>query len=160
MNASLHIVIPGEPHAQGRARFRAWKAKDGRQGVTAFDPAASRNWKATAQQHMKDAASQRGVGLEGELSPPCLFQGPVSLNVVAYFACPKSLHLKRGVRPRSWHTKKPDGDNVLKAIKDAAKGVLWGDDSQVCVACITKIVGEQGETPRLELLVRELGEFG
>jgi len=158
MTDSLRIVIPGEPHAQGRARFRAWRAKDGRQGVTAYDPAESRDWKATAQQHMIKALFDRcrEPGGSAPIEQPSVMEGPIALNVVAFFSCPKSRHLKKGRRPECWHTKKPDGDNVLKAVKDAAKGVLWGDDSQVCVASITKLVAAQGEPPRLEILVREL----
>ncbi len=159
MTDSLRIIIPGEPHALGRARFRAWKAKDGRAGVSAYDPKESRDWKATAQQHMWAAATLRRIELGGNcgctLKP---LSGPVALHVVAYFSCPKSQYLKKAKRPERWHVKKPDGDNVLKAIKDAAKGVLWIDDSQVCVETITKLIAAQGEAPRLEILVRALIE--
>jgi hypothetical protein len=31
-----------------------------------------------------------------------------------------------------WHTKKPDGDNFIKAVLDALTGIVWVDDSQVC----------------------------
>ena len=43
------ITIPGEPHAQGRQRVRVVRTKAGRTIAHQYQPAESRNWKATAQ---------------------------------------------------------------------------------------------------------------
>jgi Holliday junction resolvase RusA-like endonuclease len=91
-----------------------------------------------------------------ELTSPLVPDGPVELAVFAYFTCPKTDWRKRDSRPRRWHTKKPDGDNILKAIKDAAKGVLWLDDSQVARATVEKIIAAQGEAPSVQVRVRRL----
>jgi Holliday junction resolvase RusA-like endonuclease len=144
--SELVIRIPGEPHAQGRAKFRVITTKSGASLPMAYDPAASRNWKATAQAHMASAVRKSGV--EGSL----FTDGPVELQVLAVFTSPKSADRKAG-HPRRWHIKKPDGDNVLKAVKDAAKGVLWRDDCQVCDERIVKVVGAQSEAPYLEIRV-------
>lgn len=145
---AFEIVIPGEPHAQGRQRFRIMRAKaSGKSFVQNYQPAESRDWKATAQQHMVAA-------LAG--APP--FAGAVALEVVAYFSCPRSQWRKRDPRPARWHTGRPDGDNVLKAVEDAAKGVLWVDDAQVAVARVQKVVAAQGVAPRTLVMVWELGE--
>ncbi|MEO8604151.1 MAG: RusA family crossover junction endodeoxyribonuclease [bacterium] len=142
------IVIPGEPHAQGRQRFRIMAAKaSGKQFVQNYQPAESRNWKATAQEHMRTAM--------GDMLP---IVGAVGLEVVAYFTMPRSKWRKRDPRPAHWHTGRPDGDNCLKAIKDAAKGVLWLDDAQVAFASIQKIVAAQGEPPRVIVRVNQLPE--
>lgn len=45
---------------------------------------------------------------------------------------PRALQWKRKPMPRVWHTKKPDIDNLSKAVIDALTGVLWVDDSFVC----------------------------
>jgi|GEM_PF-195684 len=145
----LVIRIPGEPHAQGRARFRVIKTKAGAHLPVAYDPRESRDWKATAQAHMAAAVS-RAHGLVR-----IVLDGPLELQVLAVFSSPKSADRKHG-HPRSWHIKRPDGDNVLKAVKDAAKGVLWRDDCQVCDERIIKVVGAQGEAPYLEIKVSPL----
>lgn len=142
------ITIPGEPVAQGRARAFAFQAQ-GRTQIRMYDPKVSRDWKATARQHMID-------GLAGALP----FDGPVRLTVRAYFTCPKTDCRKTQPRPVRWHTKKPDGDNVLKALKDAAKGVLWLDDCQVCAATIEKYIAAQGEAPRIVLEVEPAADLG
>lgn len=52
--------------------------------------------------------------------------GPVDLSTTFYLPRPKSLP-KRVLH----HTKKPDLDKLVRAVKDALKGVLYLDDSQV-----------------------------
>lgn len=135
----IRVSIPGEPVAQGRGRAFGFQRGDGSIGVRVFDPAKSRNWKATAQQHMRDAC-------------PAPVEGPVWLSVIARFSCPKS-DCRKVPRGERWHVKRPDGDNVLKAVKDAAKGVLWLDDCQVCKAVIVKLIAAQGAAPGLDIRV-------
>ena len=144
----IQIVIPGEPCAQGRARAFAFKDRMGNARVRMYDPQKSRNWKATAQAHM-------GLALDG--AQP--LRGPVRLHVTAVFTCPKSDWRKASPQGRRWHAKKPDADNVLKAVKDAAKGVLWLDDSQVAVAMVKKLIGAQGEAPSVLLAISPLHEI-
>jgi len=139
------VIIPGEPVAQGRGRAFGFKRADGGIGVRVFDPKKSRDWKATAQQHMVEAM--------GSSEP---FDGPIRLVVEARFTLPKSSWRKREPVGRTWHCKRPDGDNVLKAVKDAAKGVLWLDDCQVCDAQVIKLNGAQGEAPRISVQVEQL----
>jgi Holliday junction resolvase RusA-like endonuclease len=136
---SLTIRIPGEPFAQPRARAAVINGK-----AVIYDPKKARNWKATAQGHMLAAMANVAESLVG----------PVEIRVLAVFTCPKSDHRKREPLGRRWHTKKPDADNVLKAVKDSAKGVLWLDDSQVCLETCEKHVGAQGEAPYVEIHVR------
>lgn len=138
------LTIPGEPHAQARQRMRIMSVGN-RQFVHGYQPAESRNWKAAAQQHMREGFGDR---------PP--FADAVALEVTAFFTCPRSKWRKRDPRPAAWHTSRPDGDNILKAVKDAAKGVLWIDDALVAVATIRKVIAPQGEAPRLVLQVRAL----
>ncbi|MDX2165700.1 MAG: RusA family crossover junction endodeoxyribonuclease [Deltaproteobacteria bacterium] len=149
----FEIVIPGEPHAQGRARAvplmrngePVFQPGTRRPIIQFYDPPGSKEWKKAARTHMLAA-------LAG--APP--FSGPVSLQVVAYFSCPRSQWRKLNPRPARWHSIRPDGDNCLKAVKDAAKGVLWLDDSQVSVATVEKVIAAQGEAPRTVVVVRPL----
>ena len=50
-----------------------------------------------------------------------------------YLLRPKSLPKKI-----EHHVKKPDLDNLMKAIKDALKGVCYRDDSQIISVTATK----------------------
>ena len=43
-------------------------------------------------------------------------------------------------------TKKPDIDNIAKAILDGLNGVAFRDDSQICVLCASKRYGIQEKT--------------
>lgn len=138
---AVEMVIPGEPVAQGRPRF----ARRGK-FVVAFDPAKSRTWKATAQAHM-------AMVFPG---PPML--GPLSVEVAATFACPKSQWRKTEPRPARWHEKRPDAENVAKAVLDAATGVLWFDDAQVSRLLVLKVVGAQGAAPCVWLKVERITE--
>lgn len=149
------IVIRGEPCAQGRGRAGVVRGKGGRpilskRGdpiVRVYDPKKSRTWKATAQDVMTAVWGTR---------PP--LTGPVGLTIVAVFTCPRSAWKKRKPVPRQWHTKRGDFDNIAKAVCDAAKGVLWVDDSQVALANVHKLIGAQGEAPYVELIVQSLEE--
>jgi len=151
--STFRAEIPGEPHAQARrvvtALMREGKPvmKDGRPVLVQYDPKGSKNWKATAQHHLRLA---RGA------EPPLV--GPVWLVIVAYFTCPLSQHRVTVPRPQRWHTKRPDLDNVVKAVKDAAKGVLWLDDSQVAVLEAVKLVCRQGDAPRVAVTLRALSD--
>ena len=69
--------------------------------------------------------------------------GPVRLRVVAVFGLPKSWSRKKREAMRgAYHTQKPDGDNILKAIEDGLNHVAWHDDSQVADARIVKRWGD------------------
>ena len=50
----------------------------------------------------------------------------VMLDVKFWFLRPRSLPAKI-----KYHTKKPDLDNLIKAVKDSLEGVLYENDSQV-----------------------------
>lgn len=139
----ITVVLPGEPVAQGRPR--AFKTPAG--FIRTYDPAKSRNWKATAQEHMRSAMGDR---------PP--LAGPCACEITAVFTCPKSEWRKREPLGRRPHAKRPDGENVAKAVLDAATGVLWLDDAQVARLLVVKIIGAQGEAPSVEVAVRELVE--
>jgi Holliday junction resolvase RusA-like endonuclease len=69
-------------------------------------------------------------------APPHL--GPIALSVTATFPIPSSWSKKR-IAGALWHTGRPDGDNLLKAVGDGLNGVAWKDDSQVASARIVKI---------------------
>lgn len=139
---TLRILVPGEPCAQGRPKF----ARMGK-FVRAYDPKKSRDWKAYAVACIEGALQAQGI--TGIAFPT----GPLRVMVTALFTCPKGDHRKIPV-PRRLHPKRPDAENVAKAVLDAGTAAgLWQDDSQVAILLIQKWVGFQGEAPHVSLEV-------
>lgn len=137
------IRISGEPVAQGRPR--AFVTPKG--FVRTYDPAKSRNWKAAARDTMAQALTGGAI-----LYP----EGPCAVHVLAVFSCPPSQFRKRDPWPRRPHAKRPDSENVAKAVLDAGTGILWSDDSQVARLVVEKVIGAQGEAPYVEVRVGPL----
>lgn len=147
---SIVVVIPGEPCAQGRGRAFAYRAKaTGQLRVAVHDPAKSRDWKAMAHDHFTQAMAGR---------PP--FAGPIELQVIAYFTCPRSHWKVRTPVPERPKISKPDIDNIYKICADSGNGILWLDDAQIWGARITKHIAAQGAAPRVIVRVWAMGAHG
>lgn len=78
------------------------------------------------------------------------FEGPVKLRVVAVFQIPKSWTKRKKTEAAqnggAFHVQRPDGDNILKAIKDGLNRIAWVDDSQVADVRCVKRWGAQAAT--------------
>lgn len=135
----IQFTVYGEPVAQGRPKFSSAG------GFTrAYDPAKSRDYK----DYVRLAAR--------EYAPAALLEGPLGIAVTAYRSTPKSFGKKKaaeaergGILPVT----KPDADNYLKGVKDALKGIIWKDDSQVVDAFVKK---RYSSKPRIEIKIKEL----
>lgn len=139
---TIHLVIPGEPVAQARPRFSSQGGH-----VRAYDPAKSRDYK----QYIRLAASQQMGAV-----PP--LEGPLAMGLEVYRPIPKSFSKRRReaaergeIRP----TTKPDLDNYVKAAKDALKGIVWQDDSQI-VDYVEPFGKFYSDKPRIEITVTQL----
>lgn len=121
------LTIPGKPYAKKRPRFS-------RSIGRAYDPAENR-------------VAEASIGTIAMPHFPAPIAGPVQIDVVATFAAPASWSKKKRAallhRP---HTQKPDGDNLLKAVKDALNRIAWGDDGQVYDARVRKVWGISDQT--------------
>ena len=139
----VSVAIPGRPVAQGRPRGTA------RGGFVRFyDPKQSKAWKESAAVWMRQAMRGRA-----------LLDGPLAVGMLIVFPCPKSDYRKRAPMPRRWHISKPDVDNVVKIVLDAANLSIWLDDSQVCrFDWIEAVIGAQDEMARVELTVCPITE--
>jgi Holliday junction resolvase RusA-like endonuclease len=115
---TFQVTVPGIPKAQGRPR--AFRLGD---GIRMYDPETSRDWKRTVLDRVATAWGDRGAPIEG----------PVLIELHFDLPRPKSLP-KRVLH----HTKKPDVDNLAKAVKDAIKGIVYRDDSQVVSLRVAK----------------------
>jgi Holliday junction resolvase RusA-like endonuclease len=111
MKLLYEIIINGTPVPQARVRSTILKAKDGRQWINHYTPAASANYKKFLQSEM----TKKGL-------PETLLDEALILEVLFYTQKPKS-------SKRLWVTVKPDLDNYIKAVKDAMNGLIYRDDS-------------------------------
>ncbi len=137
----IQFTVYGEPVAQGRPRAST-------QGgfVKMYDPAKSRDYK----DYVRLAAGQH--------APAQPLEGPLSMVMIAYRPIPKSFSKKKAAaaeRGEILPVSKPDVDNYLKGVKDALKGIIWVDDSQVVDAFARK---RYSARPRIEVKIKKLSE--
>ncbi|MNR93425.1 Endodeoxyribonuclease RusA [compost metagenome] len=135
----IQFTILGEPVAQGRPR-----ASTAAGFVRMYDPKKSRDFK----QYIRLAAADH--------APDQLLEGPLYVMVTAYRSIPKSFSKKKAAEAEAGKIlpiTKPDADNYLKGIKDALKGVMWVDDSQVVDAYARK---RYSSKPRIEVLIKAI----
>ena len=76
-----------------------------------------------------------------------MLQGPIKASIEAYYAIPKSksknvkAQMEKGIiRP----VKKPDVDNIAKAVFDSLNGIAYKDDAQVVELSMSKYYAENG----------------
>ena len=124
-------TIYGIPKAQPRARAFAFKGK-----ARMYDPGTAEAWKG-------DVASQTKE-LHGKN-----LQGCIKVEMCFGMARPKSHYRSNGVdlkpsAPKVYYAKKPDADNLAKAVLDALTALnVWGDDDQVVVLYVAKKWADQ-----------------
>ena len=84
------------------------------------------------------------------------FEGAVFMEVNCYFPIPKSYTKKQRLEIAEndyLYTHKPDGDNVLKAIKDALTKEAYEDDRFVVYEHCFRRYAKEGEEPRVEIVL-------
>lgn len=139
----VKFEVLGVPVGKGRPRFST-------QGgfVRAITPEKTANYETL----VRLSYQQKYAG--------CTFEKnvPLMADITALFPIPKSASkklqakmLSGAVRP----TKKPDCDNIIKAVLDALNGVAYYDDSQVVKICIRK---RYDTNPRTIIEIIELKE--
>lgn len=115
-NGNMKLRIYGNPVAQGRPRaFRRGNY------VGMYDPEKSKSWK-------------NDVKWQAIQQKPQLLEGAVKMNLKFILERPKSL-----AKSVIYHVKRPDLDNLVKAIKDALRGICYKDDSQIVELAAEKI---------------------
>ena len=61
--------------------------------------------------------------------------------------------------PRIRHTKKPDADNLAKAVLDSLNGLIWVDDAQVCELSVSKWIAAGDERAGVTVRIYELAHI-
>lgn len=75
--------------------------------------------------------------------------GPISMTLIFKIAQPKSVK-------RKYPCVRPDLDNYCKAILDAAEGILFENDGQICGLALGKDYCQGGEQPNIEIRMQEI----
>lgn len=137
----VFFSVPGDPRGKGRGT----PVQRGRHLaiITGAETEAYQN---------KVATFARGAMRQMDLAAP--LQGPLELRMLIRFRIPRSAStpkraamLKGQIKP----TRKPDADNVVKAVKDGCNGVVWHDDVQITGLWVRKVYAT---TPGVDVSVR------
>lgn len=126
---NMRIEIEGKPRGQGRPRTAIIAGKP-----HIYKDLVSREYEQKIANEYKDAGGE-------------LYEGAVRLSILASFPVNKSEKkytkiqmLEDKIAP----TKKPDLDNIVKAVMDGLNGVAYKDDSQVVAIDAQKFYGREG----------------
>ncbi|WP_337032468.1 RusA family crossover junction endodeoxyribonuclease [Paenibacillus illinoisensis] len=135
---TIQFTVYGNPVAQGRPKFSS------QGGFTrAYDPKNSKDYK----DYVRLAAAEH--------APAALLEGPLGMVLTVYRSTPKSFSKKKAAQAEAGQIRpitKPDVDNYLKGVKDALKGVIWKDDSQVVEVFAQK---RYSARPRIEVKIKQ-----
>lgn len=139
----LRVTIPGTPVPKGRPRFYM---RGGR-------PKIYTDSKTAAYEKLVALCVSSSPRLRGAPRPLC-GDGPVRVDIMAVMPRPQTLQAKKHPDGLIPHWKRPDLDNICKAVNDGlglAKGVIWNDDGQVSCLRAESYYAERDQVPRLEL---------
>lgn len=134
----MKIIIPGVPVGKGRPKFSTINGH-----AVAYTPAKTASYEnlvKLAFQQSREKPFEKGVQLYAE--------------IIAVFPIPQSVSKKKRAEMLDGQilpAKKPDADNIAKAILDALNGLAYYDDAQVCRLAVVKLYGEG---PRAEVTIK------
>ena len=135
------FTVPAVPVAQPRARASSFGGhariyNDSKHPVMAFKAAVMM---AFSREHSGEPLT-----------------GPLRCDITFVMQRPKGLIWKSRPMPRAYHAKKPDRDNLDKAVLDSLKSLAWADDAQVCQGEIQKWIAAGDEQPHVVISIIEL----
>ena len=131
----IEFTIPGQPKPQGRPRFfRRGKF------VGTYDPKDSASYKD------KVAHYARLTGMK-----PSTVAVKVGMKFI--FQRPQALMRKSSPEGLLPCPKRPDMDNLMKAVMDGLIAIAWIDDSQIVNAVVQKLYCEKNGVARTEIWI-------
>lgn len=134
---TVMFTVPGQPVGKARPRFV-------RSTGRVYTPKLTTDYERFVCDCYLDAAD--GVALDG----------PIEATLTAFYQIPASASKKRRermLRGEEVPEKKPDADNVAKAILDALNGIAYNDDSSVCRLVVEK---RYADVARVEITLRKM----
>lgn len=141
MSDVIKFTVPGAPVGKGRPKVSTRGGKFAKM----YTPEKTANYETLVAL----AAQQAMVGRT-------LLAGPVEVQMAILLPIPASWSKKKqaaAIAGQVYPTKKPDADNVVKAIFDGINGVVWNDDVQACDIVVRK---RYAETPGVQVLVKPI----
>lgn len=141
----IQFTVPGQPTAKGRPRFRIVRPREAAEFVSVYSDAQTVAYEAKVSQAAKLAMAGRFPS-----------SAPIEIMLELRMQIPESWTKKKRLAASLGQvraTKKPDADNVLKAIKDACNGIVWADDAQVVTLTVRKLYHAD---PCVVVAVREI----
>ena len=136
----IMFTIYGEPVPKGRPRF----STRGKFPV-AYTPEKTKNYE-----------SEVGMMAKAAMGASEPLEGALEAFIYVTFAVPASYSKKRTeacLSGQEKHTKKPDLDNVVKAVLDGMSDIVFLSDSQITSIYATKVYGE---VAKVEVLVKQV----
>lgn len=131
----IEFTILGEPVGKGRPKFSTSNGF-----AMAYTPKKTVNFETLVK-----------LSFQQQCSSVKPYDKDIMLGaqIVAFFPIPKSVSKKKRqemldgrIRP----TKKPDNDNIAKAVLDALNGIAYYDDSQICDLSVYKYYSDEPKT--------------
>lgn len=140
---AICFTVPGKPQGKARARTFYNPKTKGMSSVTPEKTVLYENLVATC--YMQAAGEQRFSD-----------EGYLLVRIQAFFEPPKSVSKKTRAEMLSGKilpAKKPDIDNITKAVLDALNGVAYKDDTQVIETHVRK---QYSEKQRVEVCIEAI----
>jgi len=135
------IFVPCLPVAQPRQRLTVIAGRP-------HNYTPSRHPVNTFKAHLRQAVAEQWQG------PPLC--GPVHLELSIFLPRPKAKLWKRKPMPAEPHCKRPDLDNLLKAVLDALRGLVWRDDAQVAELVANKQIAAGDRQPGVSITIHRI----
>ena len=134
------FVVPGDAVGKGRPRAARTRA-----GVRMYTPAKTEQYERLVQHY---AMSCNGMRL---LEGPLQIELDVGVSIPASWSNKRKAAAKAG---REMPAKKPDADNILKAICDSLNGIAYRDDAQIVRVVLGKRYMDE---PQTMVAIKQIG---
>ena len=142
----IRFWVPGIPKPQPRPRAFAMRVKGtGKSSARVYNPGTAEAWK-------NDIAIAARDHIPAEP-----LTGPIFCAIGFYLPRPKRLMRKKDPQHTLYHYRKPDRDNLDKAVLDALTHLgFWHDDAQVCEGGARKLYHTKTGRPGAYITIRPL----
>ena len=122
----MKFIVEGKPTGKGRPRF-------GRYGT--YTPQKTVNYENLVKFSYLQVTNDKLVNC------------PIKIKIKAYFEPPKSTSKKKYKELMGQpYIKRPDIDNIVKAILDGLNGIAYTDDNQVTKLEVQKLYSDKART--------------
>lgn len=138
--SNLQFVIDGPPHGKARPRIT-------RSGH-AYTPENTRKYEKLIRDIASLAAYSQGWKITDEA---------VAVSICARFPIPESwtkIKKQKALSGELHPVKKPDSDNITKAVLDAMNGIVYKDDVQVIDIRVIKQYCTTGQRPGVDVEIK------